>query len=80
LSVLLTKKQLVVNLAISAEEIAMHYRGDIRHVIARTQDGRRVQFPANILRSVLQRDGIYGTFCISYDDQGRFRSIQALSR
>lgn len=71
-------KQVVVNLAISADDIALHYRGAVKHVIASTLDGRRVRFPANILRSVLRRDGIHGTFSIHYDEQGHFLGIQAL--
>ena len=67
--------ELIVDLNISPEEYQRMYRGEVSKVLARTLDGRRVQFPADILRSVVSRTGIKGRFSIQYDAQGRFSKI-----
>lgn len=59
--------ELHVLLDISAEDFLSYYRGDAQNVIAKTKDGRRVQFPANALRSFLTRSGIQGEFAIRFD-------------
>ena len=42
----------------------------------RARDGRRVQFPANILKPFLLHSGIRGTFCIEFDAAGKFSGIR----
>ena len=54
-------------LAISADRYLAYYQGRVRHVIATSHDGRRIQFPASILRPYLTRDGVYGEFVLRYD-------------
>lgn len=69
---------LVVNLVIEAEEYQRMYTGTARHVSCRSVDGRRVQFPANILRPFVTRTGIQGRFLIRFNDENRFESIEKL--
>lgn len=71
-------QRLVVNLVISPDEYQRMYAGIARDVSAIAVDGRRVQFPANILRPYVTRDGINGRFMIRFDDNNRFESIQRL--
>lgn len=69
---------LVVNLVISPEEYQRMYAGIAQNVSARSVDGRRVQFPANILRPFVTRDGIRGRFMIRFSDDNRFEGIEKL--
>ncbi len=67
--------RLTVTLSIDGDSYLRHYRDGVKDVVARTDDGRNVRFPANILRRVVTRDGIHGRFCIEFDAQGKFVSI-----
>lgn len=48
-------------------------------VVARTMDGRTVRFPANILRSVVQANGVHGIFELVVDENHKFVSLQRIS-
>lgn len=68
--------RLIVRLNITSDAYLRHYRGSARDVVATTDDGLRVRFPANVLRTVVTRDGVRGRFVIEFDDQGKFMSIE----
>ncbi len=68
----------VVNLVISPDEYQRMYRGEASNVSAIAADGRRIQFPAHILRQFVTREGIRGRFMIRFDAESRFESIQRL--
>lgn len=70
---------LVVNLVISAEEFQRLYQGAVRDVLATASDGRRVRFPAMILRPFVTREGIRGRFEIVFDDNNRFQTVNRLA-
>ncbi|HFE39478.1 MAG TPA: DUF2835 family protein [Gammaproteobacteria bacterium] len=55
------------------------YQGHAQHVIARAHDGRRLRFPADILKPYLTREGIQGTFVIQYDQNNKFQSLVKLT-
>lgn len=59
------------SLDISWDSYLLHYRGVADNVQVRANDGRRVQFPANLLRRYITREGIHGEFFLSYDAQGK---------
>ena len=65
-------------LRIDPDEFEAYYRGEVRNVLVTSIDGRRLQFPANILRPFVTRDGIEGLFVLRYDADGRFHSIERL--
>lgn len=69
---------LVVNLVIEAEEYQRMYSGQAKYVFCRSVDGRKVQFPANILRPFVTREGIRGRFIIHFSEDNRFQSIARL--
>lgn len=69
---------LVVNLVIAPEEYQRLYAGTAKTVSTQSADGRRVQFPANILRRFVTREGIRGRFIIRFSDDNRFESIERL--
>ncbi|OUE41889.1 hypothetical protein BZY95_11070 [Billgrantia desiderata SP1] len=67
-----------VVIELSAEACLAHYEGRVGQVLAHSLDGRRVVFPAEALRRVVTRDGVHGTFRLSFTSEGRFRSIVRL--
>ena len=69
---------LIVDLVISAEEFQKLYQGSAKHVLCHSQDGRRVRFPASILRQFVTMQGISGRFQITFDDENRFSNIMRL--
>jgi hypothetical protein len=71
-------KSIIVNLAISADEFQRLYEGNVKTVLAQSIDGRRIRFPANILRPFVLHTGVQGTFQIEFDDENRFSSIARL--
>lgn len=71
--------QLVVSLSISAEEYLRLYQGTAKVVVARAENGQRIQFPAAILQRFVTHIGINGRFCIEFDGQNKFKSITQLS-
>lgn len=76
---LLMHQRLRVVLKIPAYQLLYYYGGDVDTVAARTIDGRVIHFPANILRSVVQSNGVYGTFELVFDEYHKFVSINRVS-
>ena len=68
-----------VALNISSYQLRDYYEGAVDSVVARAADGRTVKFPANVLRSVVQDDGVYGTFELTFDKHNKFVSIRRIS-
>ena len=72
------ERKIVFDVHIEPEEYRKLYEGVARnaHVVAR--DGRRIQFPAKILRPFLTHSGISGSFVIYFDDNHKFKRIDRL--
>jgi hypothetical protein len=68
----------VVNLLIPADEYQRLYQGAVRDVVARSVDGRRIRFPAAILRPYVTHTGIHGRFRIVFDEHNRFQTIERM--
>lgn len=68
--------QIIVRLSIDADEYLRVYQGVAQEVIAISEDGRRVRFPAAILRPFVTHDGISGRFAIEFDEAGKFVAIR----
>jgi hypothetical protein len=65
-----------VRLKISPERFQAYYQGVVEYVVAQSIDGRRIQFPARVLRPFLSYQGIQGTFEITFDATLKFQSIR----
>ena len=65
-------------LAISAEEYLAYYQGSAQVVVARSDDNRIIRFPASAIRKFVTRDGIHGSFEISFDESNKLIAVQAL--
>lgn len=68
-----------VVLKIPAHKLLYYYEGEVDTVVAEAIDGRIIRFPANILRSVVQSDGVHGTFELAFDENHKFVSIARIS-
>lgn len=69
---------IVVDLVITPEEFQRLYQGSADTVHAYSLDGRKIQFPANILRPFVTHYGIRGRFQILFDEHRRFQGIERL--
>ena len=70
--------EVVLDLGISADEYLRFYEGRVSAVQARARDGRTVRFPASMLRSFVDTDGVHGSFLLRYDQHNRLISLERL--
>ncbi|MEA2119777.1 DUF2835 family protein [Halovibrio sp. HP20-50] len=69
-----------VVIKLTYDECLAHYEGRIANVRARSVDGRWVIFPAEAIRRVVNRQGVHGIYRLSFSDQGRFITIESLTK
>lgn len=69
---------IIVHLAIFPEEFQRLYQGTAQDVSALSLDGRRVRFPAAILRPFVTHEGVHGRFAIHFNHQNRFQHIEKI--
>ena len=62
-------------LHIPAHDYLNYYSGVAREVVTVASDGRKIRFPANILRPFVTQDGIHGEFMIEFDEANKFVAI-----
>ena len=65
-----------VSLRISSRRFQAYYEGLADYVLARSDDGRTVQFPARVLRPFVSQRGIDGVFEITFSSPNKFHSIK----
>ena len=70
--------EVIVDLFIPAHEYLALYRGEVSKVIATSRDGRKISFPAQILKSFVTHSGVSGSFMIYFDHNNRFKRIERL--
>ena len=65
-------------LNLDIDECMKYYSGRATVVLARSLDGRIIQFPATLMRTHVTATGIQGLFELEYDNMGKaleFRKI-----
>lgn len=67
-----------VSLTISSDRYLAFYKGMADTVVTRAEDGRKVKFPARVLRQFLTHDGIDGEFAIQFNENHKFVGIKKL--
>lgn len=72
------KTTLRLRLSIPPEACLRYYQGEVRDVLARSEDGRRVRFPAAALRQHIRRDGVQGRFELEYDEHHRLVALRRI--
>jgi hypothetical protein len=65
-------------LRISPEEYLNYYRGIVRHVVVRAENGKTVQFPASLLQRFITPEGIHGRFALNCDQDHKHPELQKL--
>jgi glucose-6-phosphate isomerase len=63
---------------ISSEEYLKSYQHHQAVVVVMSDDGRRVKFPANLLKRFVMHNGIQGRFRINYDSSGKCLGVERL--
>lgn len=63
-------------LAISAEDYLAYYQGKARSISVIANDGRRIEFPAEHLRTFVMHDGVRGKFELVFDEGNRFVELR----
>ncbi len=65
-------------IAISADEYLAYYQGKAQAVVVRSEDNRTIRFPANAIREFVTRDGVFGRFEITFDENNKLIAIQSI--
>jgi len=65
-------------LNIPREEAMRYYNGTVRFVMAQADNGQRLQFPAEHIRSFITQSGVQGVFSISFDDNHKMIGIKRI--
>lgn len=71
-------ESIIVDVAISRDEWLRVYEGSAFRARGVARDGRSVVFPVGILHPFMDHDGVYGSFAITYDNEGKFHSIHKI--
>ena len=69
---------ILFNLNLSYEKFLYVYKGHAKYVVAEAYDGRKIQFPAEILKPYLTREGVQGQFIIYFDEKHKFKSLSKI--
>jgi len=73
-----SNSEVIFSLNISADDYLNYYKGKAKYVIAISQDGRKIKFPANALQVFLTRDGISGRFRLCFDENNKLICIDKI--
>lgn len=63
---------------LSYQEFLPYYQGKIYAIVATTDQGIRVQFPASHLREYVTNEGIHGYFCMNTENN-KFLSLTKIA-
>jgi hypothetical protein len=71
----LALQSLYLSLEISSDDMLRFYKGSAKEIVANAENGQSVRFPAQVLRSHVSSDGVYGRFRIDFDEASKFVAI-----
>ena len=66
------------NLNLSKEQALRYYQGSARFVVVTAENGKRIQFPAEHIRSFIGASGIQGRFSIEFDGNNKLITIRRI--
>ena len=66
------------HLTLDAQEYLPYYSGRVKAISVITDDGRRIEFPAEHLRQFVSHQGIEGYFEIEFDEDNRIRNLKRI--
>ena len=70
--------QIRVELNIKPAAFQSYYEGRVATIATMSDDGKRLRFPASILRPFVTHEGVVGHFILHTDDKGKLISIDRL--
>lgn len=68
--------RLHLDVSLPADEFLQVYQGTANRVYIRSREGRSVSLPARHLQRYLTREGVYGSFVLDFDQQGKLISLR----
>ncbi len=68
--------ELRFRLNINREQALRYYQGAARVVVVTTTAGQKLQFPAEEIRALVDRDGIQGEFTIQFDENNKLIGLR----
>jgi hypothetical protein len=71
-------REIRFSLVITADEMLRYYRGTAKNVLVTSDQGLRVQFPAEHLQRFITTDGVSGHFAIQFDANNKLIGIRRL--
>lgn len=71
-------KEIRFSLNLSQEQALRYYQGSVQFVVVTTDNGKRLQFPAEHIRSFIGATGIQGRFSIVFDDDNKLIAINRI--
>lgn len=69
----------VFSISLTSDHVLQYYKGKKHRVQVRTREGFTMSLPYDILLQHVTREGIYGTFEISYSDDGKLGDLRRIS-
>ena len=66
------------SLNLSKEQALRYYQGSARFVVVTAENGKRIQFPAEHIRSFIGASGIQGWFSIEFDGNNKLIAIRRI--
>jgi hypothetical protein len=69
----------VIDVSLSYDDMLKAYQGTVRTVQGIDVKGRKIRFPADILREFVTHDGVYGRFQIKISENNHFEGIKRLN-
>ena len=76
---ILENKALTFRLNVNREEAMRYYRGEASAVVALTDSGQSLQFPALHVRRFITQSGIHGRFRLRFDSNHKLLSLERIS-
>lgn len=67
--------RLHLDISLSADEFLKVYQGSANRVFIRSREGRSVSLPARHLQPFLTREGVHGSFILTFDQNGKMISL-----
>lgn len=68
----------VFSIYLSSEQVLQYYKGVKQRVQVTTTSGQTMSLPYDILLNHVTREGIYGTFEITYSHDGKLGELRKL--
>lgn len=69
-------KRFDFSMGLPAYKLKEYYRGNVKNVVATTDEGLRVQLPLEVFRPHVTEAGIYGIFAVYVDDNHKLIRLE----